>query len=430
MGLVSSPGQMDVDSLRRPLVLALFVSSCLLSIVSWYTTQQGMALYLATWFSILASLGVQVALVMVAWLIGLTKTRRALLVAVYSITAVISIAFSYVSLYTWFSARERPAEVQRQLYDGLTGVAGKSQELVTAAIAEGQKHVLALDEMTTAERSHGYISRAEDADPYLGGVREAVAREARTYSGAYREGSGEGLRYTAFDRYAKLARQSVSQLQQAKSALDAFRTQHKPLDATEQQLRSFRQVYDAIPWGEVEQQLHAGKLQRPSPPAYTEFVDRSVSGQEDLTLAFQGLAAPTQRHALALALAAFIDVIVFLLAYASGPHLFGSAERRWVAAGAAMDAADGQVFVRDLLRKTNPGSQGTARVEVATLSPGERQLCMLLAAKGLAVHVEEEGELYYLLDAGIHESLVESLATPGLPLRSAMGQPRGVPSTG
>ena len=28
---------------------------------------------------------------------------------VYAITATVSIAFSYVSLYTWFSARERPA---------------------------------------------------------------------------------------------------------------------------------------------------------------------------------------------------------------------------------------------------------------------------------------------------------------------------------
>ncbi len=29
------------------MVIALFVASCLLSVVSWYTTQQGMALYLA-----------------------------------------------------------------------------------------------------------------------------------------------------------------------------------------------------------------------------------------------------------------------------------------------------------------------------------------------------------------------------------------------
>ena len=60
------------------MVKGLFAATCLLSIVSWYTTEQGMALYLSVWFAVLASLGVQGALVLVAWLIGLNKSRRAL----------------------------------------------------------------------------------------------------------------------------------------------------------------------------------------------------------------------------------------------------------------------------------------------------------------------------------------------------------------
>ena len=66
-------------AVSRPLVACLFVSSVLLSVVSWYTTQQGMALYLSPWFSFLASLGVQSALVLVAWLVGVTESRRGLL---------------------------------------------------------------------------------------------------------------------------------------------------------------------------------------------------------------------------------------------------------------------------------------------------------------------------------------------------------------
>src|SRR6187455_1009187 len=90
----------------RPMVKALFVATCLLSIVSWYTTEQGMALYLAPWFAVIASLGVQGALVIVAWLIGFTKSNRGMLFAVYVMTAAVSVGFSYVSLYTWFSSRE------------------------------------------------------------------------------------------------------------------------------------------------------------------------------------------------------------------------------------------------------------------------------------------------------------------------------------
>lgn len=414
------PSAASSTGVTRPLVKSLFVASCLLSVVSWYTTQQGMALYLSTWFSLLASLGIQTALVFVAWLIGFTKAKRGLLIAVYAITAVVSISFSYVSLFTWFSARERPMQVERKLYDQINENADRTSQVLASAIAEGQKHVAALDEMTAAEKANGYISRAEDADPYLARVREAVAREARTYSPNYREGAGEGLRYTAFDRYDKLARQSLQRMEQGQRALADFRARLKPLDATDQQLRDFRQVYDAIPWNDVEDALHTANIDRPVVPNYADYVDRTASQQEDLMVAFQELfTAPTIRHGFSLALAAFIDIVVFLLAYASGPYFFGSSEQRWFAAGAALDSRDEQVFVRDFLRKLRPNPAGLTRVDADALTPGELQVCSLLVSKSLATTAESEGRLVYLLGPDIHEQLLDSLSVPGLRLRTS-----------
>jgi hypothetical protein len=418
-----SPRSRDGRSLGRALAAALFVSSCLLSVVSWYTTQQGMALYLSPWFSFLASLGVQSALVLVAWLVGITESRRGLLVAVYLVTGSVSVAFSYASLHTWFAARERPAQIERRLYDALGAAAAEAQERLTAAIGEGERHVTALAEMTAAEKAHGHISRATDADPWLARVREAVAREAETYAIAYPEGSGPGVRYTAFDRHTVLARQTVERLKEAAQALAAFRAGAKPLDPTEQQLRSFRQAFDGIPWTEVRDTLHA-EVRVPAVPAYADFVDRSVSGQEDLLIAFRELlTAPTSRHLLAFTLAAFIDLIIFLLAYASGPFFAGSPEGRWVAAAAALDGAEEQVFVRGLLHKVGPGSDGVPSVDAGALSPGERQLLLVLSSRGLAFCAGEEGRRHYLLDASWHQALVESLSEPGLALRGSGTQP-------
>ena len=414
-----SPASQSRSGMSRPLVKALFLASCLLSIVSFYTTQQGMVLYLNGWFSVLAALGVQIALVMVAWLIGFSKGGRGLLIAVYAITAVVSIGFSYVSLYTWFSARERPAQIERALYDRLGAVSTETGRLLTAAIAEGRQHALALEEMTEAERSHGFISKAQDSDPYLAVVRESVGREAQTYQGTVREGAGAGPRYTAFERYAKMARQSVAQMEASQRGLADLRAQSKPLDPTDKQLRAFHQVYDAIPWNDVEQTLHQGKIERPAPPAYTEFVDQSVSGQEDLMVAFSELfTAPSSRHIFSFTLAAFIDIIVFLLAYASGPYFFGSPEQRWYVAGAALDATHDQVFLRDFLRKLEPGPRSLPRVNAAKLSPGETQFCLQLAAKNLASEENVEGQRYYVLDHSLHESLMDALNASAMPLRA------------
>ena len=425
MGYVSSNASTDLAGVSRPMVKALFIASCLLSFVSWYTTYEGMSLYLSVWFSAPASIGVQTALVLVAWLIGFSSSsrmagRRPLLIGVYIVTAIVSIAFSYTSLYTWFSARERPATVERRLYDTLNDSAGQTQRVLTSAIGEQQKHVLALQEITEAEKLHGHISRAEDADPYLANVRAAVAREAQTYAANYKEGSGEGVRYSAFDRYTKLSEQSLVQMQRSQAELASFLTAAKPLDPTEKQLQAYRQVYNNVPWSDIQQTLHAGQLAKPPVPAYGDFVDRTVSRQEDLLVAFQELfTAPTPRHGFALALATFIDVVVFLLAFATGPYFFGAAEQRWVSAGAALEGLDHQIFTRDFLRKLAPGPRGMARVDALALTPGEQQLCLLLTAKKLAVVVEQDGKQYYMLEQGIHEQLLESLASQQFPLRAA-----------
>jgi hypothetical protein len=265
------------------------------------------------------------------------------------------------------------------------------------------------------------VSRAEDADPYLRQVREAVAREAQTYAAAYKEGAGEGVRYTAFDRYLKLARQSLERMQDGHRALTTFRAQVRPLDPSEQQLRAFREVTDSLPWDDVEATLHGRRVQRPAVPAYENFVDRTVTNQEDLVLAFQELLTdPNSRHIFALLLAAFIDAIVFLLAFASGPHFFGTAEQRWIAAAAAIDGLDEQIFVRNFIGKLTTGVRGTAKVEAAGLTAGERQLCLVLQARQLATASTEDGAVVYLLDLAFHEQLLESLARPGISLRTAV----------
>jgi hypothetical protein len=155
-------------------------------------------------------------------------------------------------------------------------------------------------------------------------------------------------------------------------------------------------------------------------PDYASFVDRTVTGQEDLLVAFQELlTAPTARHVFSFTLAAFIDIIVFLLAFASGPYFFGSREQGWLAASAAIDGLDEQIFVRGLLRKLTPTMRGLARIDSEGLSGGEQQFCLLLVSKKLAIMHEEEGRRFYLLDKEIQEVLLESLAVGGLPLRAS-----------
>lgn len=88
-------------------------------------------------------------------------------------------------------------------------------------------------------------------------------------------------------------------------------------------------------------------------------------------------------------------------------------------AAASLDALDGQVFTRDLLRKVSAAPGGLARVDGRDLSSGEQQFMLLLVARGQATQVDDPAGVHWLLDAETHATMLESLADRGLPLRAS-----------
>jgi hypothetical protein len=89
------------------------------------------------------------------------------------------------------------------------------------------------------------------------------------------------------------------------------------------------------------------------------------------------------------------------------------------AAAASLESLDGQVFLRDLLRKVSAAPGALARINRTDLSSGEQQFLLMLSARGQASQVDDPSGTYWLLDAATHESLLESLADRGLPLRAS-----------
>ena len=170
----------------------------------------------------------------------------------------VSVAFSYVSLYRWFSERERTAVVRRQLYDRLSDSAAKGESTLASASAEARKHVLAQEEMTQAEKVQGHIFRAADTDPYRNKIRESVAREAQGVGEAYREGSETGVRYSAFERHSRLARESQQTIDRSRAAIANWRSSTKTDEPADTQLRTFHAAFDSVPWSEVIDTLDPG----------------------------------------------------------------------------------------------------------------------------------------------------------------------------
>ena len=106
--------------------------------------------------------------------------------------------------------------------------------------------------MTQAEKVHGHIFRAADTDPYRNKIWESVAREA------YREGTGTGVRDTAFERHSRLARELQQTIARSRAAIANWRSSTKPDEPADTELRTFHAAFDSVPWSEATDTLDPG----------------------------------------------------------------------------------------------------------------------------------------------------------------------------
>ena len=103
---------------RRFFWRLLLAASVMAASVSLLTTGLGLDRYVSFPLAWTMALAVQLGLFGLAWLIGVGRSMsRAWISALYCVTMLFSVTFSYVTLQSEFTKEIRPAEAQRRLFD-------------------------------------------------------------------------------------------------------------------------------------------------------------------------------------------------------------------------------------------------------------------------------------------------------------------------
>jgi hypothetical protein len=115
-GREEAKGGFFSEMLESQHILLGVVASLALSALSWYNTWDGMSLFFPFPINAIGTLGIQLVVIILAWLIAYELLQRRLasslayLVA-YIVAAGVSIVFAYSSLYEWVAPRETRAEI-------------------------------------------------------------------------------------------------------------------------------------------------------------------------------------------------------------------------------------------------------------------------------------------------------------------------------
>jgi hypothetical protein len=328
---------------RETFWYVLLWASFVAAAVSLMTTGMGLRRYLSVVLAWPLALAVQAGLFGLAWLIAVGRRNlRPLVIAIYLVTMPFSVVFSYVMLQSEFTAKIKPQEARRALYDELRTNAAEVSSTLSAGITASEEVALRLGSWLEMEKEAGWtMSTCDDEEHcYLDGVCRRVGRKIENWERSqglqYRQGPGEALIYGLLET-------EIGAVERIQGTLVDYRdewTANEELFASGLDNRERLRRWDAGLGGFPQDDLEAILCRAaapPPPPAYGSFARDAADGDETPVYAFQDLTAIFEPdHDLgrsdyptvfAFGLAAFIDLFVLLVAIGAALLPEASAEK-------------------------------------------------------------------------------------------------------
>ena len=303
----------------RVATLMIYLGTFLVSVLSFFTTYMGLAIFLDQWLALVGSLGLQTAMLGIAWNLIRLRKNRLTYTTVFAMVAMFSIFFSYVNFNTRLKSDLRTGDARAAYADAARPVVREYAMLAKKAVSQGEYQVGRLTALLDMEETRGWATVIDEGsnDPFLQSVIEGARRTIeswREHQGIeYQQGSGRGIILDYLCNWQT----------QVEDHLYAMETYAASLDSTALLLGSEVPVadqYNMINWASVHFPLSQYKMiiaaepTLPEPPFTSDFVERPASGQQALSLVIGDLYEIDRLTAFSLIFAAVIDLMVIVMA--------------------------------------------------------------------------------------------------------------------
>lgn len=308
----------------------LLIAAIISAVVSFFTTALGLLHYLSFILALPLALAVQMGLFGLAWLIGFGHKRiRPLMIALYLITMIFSVTFSYVFLQSELVEKVKPVEAQRKLFDDIRDKMTSFGNILNEGINEGQFLSTKLQMWLEAEEEKGWATKTceEETHCYLqdvcSRVRGKIELWEEKFGRPYREGPGRELIHESLDEEHQAAVQIHNRLQDFR---DNTWSQSDILAeglSNRDRLTRFDQLIAGIPKRDLEAVL-CREVILPISPQYEDYARDSALREEKQLYAFndlmdimsggRGIKRSDYPTIFALGLAIFIDLFVLIVA--------------------------------------------------------------------------------------------------------------------
>jgi hypothetical protein len=308
----------------------MYFGTLFLSALSFCTTFYGMTILLDFWLALIGALGLQIAMLGVAWNLMKAKENRGFYVVAFTAAAAFSIFFSFAAFHSQLKPDVRAVTARSDYLTAVQPVLSEYSRTAKEAISRGQYQVDRLGNLIGMEEANGWATLIDEGshDPYvqsvLEGARATVDSWKRTSGNDYRQGAGQGIIVNYLQSKQEQARENLRSLMIFSRDVDSLMLTLNANQSIESQYQSANQAWTRFPSGSAAMLL-SREIDLPAPPTTAGFVDKTVSSQYDFSLVIEDLTKFDAVAIFSLLLAIAIDLVVILLAFA-GSHSLQSEE--------------------------------------------------------------------------------------------------------
>jgi len=310
----------------------IYLGTLLISILSFFTTLKGLNIILSWELALLGSLGLQTAMLGIAWNLIKIKENRGSYVMAFLIAAVFSIFFSYANFDTNLKANTRPREVRNSYYENAKTMLSEYASQAKKAALAARYQVDRIGSLVEMEEERGWAtvidegSRDKFVQSIINGARLTVESWKKNTGTDYRQGKGRGIIINYLESRQKQAQKNFSQIQSYTEYIDSLALKLTPALTVEDQYNTVNKAYVNFPIGVVAlitSNDDAAHLSHP--PAVVDFAEKPANTQQALMLVIGDLYQMDRLTFLSLMLAIAIDFIVILIAFA-GSHIMAKSD--------------------------------------------------------------------------------------------------------
>jgi len=265
----------------------IYLGTLMVSVLSFFTTYQGLTIFLDQNLALLGSLGLQMAMLGIAWNLLRMKQHRGVYTLVFASAAVFSIFFSYANFNTRLKENTRAEGVRAEYASDARPVLRQYSSLAKEALSQGQYQVQRVVDLREMEESTGWSTVVDEGseDPFIqsiiDGARRTVSSWQDNQGSSYRQGSGQGIISNYLTSWSEQAERNVAAVETYATMVDSV---SMLLSSDVEVARQYELVnYAAVhfPIGEYAEIL-TETPELAEPPFAANYVEHPANGQQAL----------------------------------------------------------------------------------------------------------------------------------------------------